>query len=205
MDTFDLKKYLAEGRLYEDETADLDKAMAKGLSALEMGDSSLEDEDLSQVVKEDKEQLNESITGLVVGGILAAPKLIQWIGKSIGTIGKLLGKDENSIAKGIEKFGTKWEKLYIKVIAKVIKTTGFAKPLWMKDGKQNDSDLYAVSKVVFGVILAVAAGNAISAAVSTSSPIVAALEGIFGGTKVTEIVGIVPKVTKALNLNENKL
>ena len=33
MDTFDLKKYLAEGRLYEDETADLDKAMAKGLSA----------------------------------------------------------------------------------------------------------------------------------------------------------------------------
>ena len=98
MDTFDLKKYLAEGRLYEDETADLDKAMAKGLSALEMGDSSLEDEDLSQVVKEDKEQLNESITGLVVGGILAAPKLIQWLGKSIGVIGKFLGKDESSIA-----------------------------------------------------------------------------------------------------------
>jgi len=198
MDTFDLKKYLAEGRLYEDETADLDKAMAKGLSALEMGDSALEDEDLSQVVKEDKEQLNESITGLVVGGILAAPKLIQWLGKSIGAIGKLLGKDESSIAKGITKFGTKWEKLYVKAIAAVIKTTGFAKSLWMKDGKQNDKDLYAVSKVVFGVILAVAAGNAISAAVSTSSPIIAALESIFGGTKVAEIIGIVPKVAKAV-------
>ena len=198
MDTFDLKKYLAEGRLYEDETADLDKAMAKGLSALEMGDSALEDEDLSQVVKEDKEQLNESITGLVVGVILAAPNLIQWFAKSIGAIGKLLGKDESSIAKGITKFGTKWEKLYVKAIAAVIKATGFAKSLWMKDGKQNDKDLYAVSKVVFGVILAVAAGNAISAAVSTSSPIIAALEGIFGGTKVAEIIGIVPKVAKAV-------
>ena len=198
MDNFDLKKYLAEGRLYEDETAGLDKAMAKGLSALETGDSLLDDEDLSQVVKEDKEQLNESITGLVVGGILAAPKLIQWMGKGIGVIGKLLGKDESSIAKGIEKFGTKWEKLYIKAIAKVIKTTGFAKPLWMKGGKQNDSDLYAVSKVVYGVILAVAAGNAISAALSTSSPIVAALETVFGTTKVVEIIGIVPKVAQAI-------
>ena len=68
----------------------------------------------------------------------------------------------------------------------------------MKDGKQNNKDLYAVSKVVFGVILAVAAGNAISAAVSTSSPIIAALESIFGGTKVAEIIGIVPKVAKAV-------
>lgn len=197
MDNFDLKAYLIEGRLYENEPVDLDKAMQQGLAALEAGSSSLKDEDLSQVVKED-EVLNESATGLIVGGILAAPKLIEWLGKAIGKISKLFGKDDSAIAKGIEKFGKKWEKLYVKTIAVIIKKTGFAEALWMKGGKQDNENLYALSKTIFGIILAVAAGNAISAAVSTSSPIIAALESVFGGTKVAEIIGIVPKVTKAL-------
>ena len=93
------RKYLTE----ENTSQDLDKAMQQGLSKLNSISSNLDDEDLSKVVKEQKEILTESITGLVIGGVLAAPKILQWIGTGVGAIAKFFTGNESEIAKWIEE------------------------------------------------------------------------------------------------------
>lgn len=189
------RKYLTE----KSTSQDLDKAMQQGLSKLNSIPSDLNDEDLSTVVKEQKEILTESITGLVIGGVLAAPKILQWIGTGVGAIAKFFTGNESEIAKWIEEKGEKWEKFYVKSISFVVRKTGFASAIWKKDGVQNDNLLYATSKVIYGIILAAAAGQAISGAITAASPIFTALEGVLGGVKVVEIVGIIPKVKQAIS------
>ena len=84
------------------EEAEVDAAMKAGLSALTSGGASLDE------IKDDEQpqELNESIVALVASGLLAAPKIIEWIGKAIGFISKPFqkDKDENVIAKKIEHF-----------------------------------------------------------------------------------------------------
>jgi len=196
---FDLKAYLANNPLLNEaedaDIEDIDDAVEAGAKML--NPSELQEVDLSEsVITEEKEVLTEEITSLVVGGLLAAPKLMEWLGKAIKFIGKkLLGKDENKIADWIINKGHKWESLYIKAITAAVKLTGFAKQVWKKeDGSIDEQKLVLTAKVLFAVILAVAGGMAIKSALSSSSPVIQALESTFAGVKMSEIAAITAKV-----------
>ena len=199
MNTFDYRKYLANNPLLnEAEDADMeaiDDAVEDAVKLLNPAE--LKEIDLSEaIITEEKEVLNEAVASLVIGGLLAAPKLMEWLGKAIKFIGKkLLGKDETKIADWIIEKGHKWEKLYIKAIIAAVKFTGFAKQVWQKeDGSVDEQKLVLTAKVLFAVILAVAGGVAIKGVLSANSAIIQALESTFAGVKATEIAGIVGKV-----------
>ena len=172
---------------------EIDAAMKAGLSALTSGGESLDE------IKDDEQpkELNESIVGLIASALLAAPKIIEWIGKAIGFISKpfMKDKDENEIAKKIEHFGHKWEKLYLKAIIWVVKKTKFVQQLWITpDKKIDEQKLLIVAKYIYAGILAIALGNAIKTVLGSASPIMKAIETSLGGIKATEIAQIASKV-----------
>ena len=199
MDTFDYKKYIANNPLLKEEKDTeieaIDNAVEDAIKLLNPAE--LKEIDLSEaIIAEEKEVLKEAVSSLVIGGLLAAPKLIEWLGKAIKFIGKkLAGKDENKIADWIINFGHKWEKFYIKVLVNAVKLTGFASQIWKnKDGSIDEQKLVLTAKVLFAVILAVAGGMAIKGVLSTNSVIIQALESTFTGVKATEIAGIANKI-----------
>jgi hypothetical protein len=199
MDTFDYKKYIANNPLLKEEKDTeieaIDDAVEDAIKLL--NPSELKEIDLSEaIIAEEKEVLKEAVSSLVIGGLLAAPKLIEWLGKAIKFIGKkLAGKDENKIADWIINFGHKWEKIYIKVLVNAVKLTGFASQVWKnKDGSIDEQKLVLTAKVLFAVILAVAGSMAIKGVLSTNSAIIQALESTFAGVKATEIAGIANKI-----------
>jgi hypothetical protein len=172
---------------------EIDTAMKAGLSALTSGGASLDE------IKDDEQpkELNESIVALVASGLLAAPKIIEWIGKAIGFISKPFqkDKDENVIAKKIEHFAHKWEKFYIKVIIWVVKKTKFLQQIWMTpDKKIDEQKLLVVAKYIYAGLLAIAMGQAIGAVLGPASPIIKAIEGSLGGVKAIEIAQIASKI-----------
>ena len=147
-------------------------------------------------------QLNESVTAMVVSGLLAAPKIIEWIGKGVGFLVKSFSKkDESSIGKSIEKFGHKWEKFYMSLIKGAIKLTGFLESNWKKGKEVDEEKLELIAKVIFAVILAVAAGNALKTVLSPASPAIKAIEATFGGIKAAEIATIAKTVANKLGIN----
>jgi hypothetical protein len=166
---------------------DTDAALSQGLSALK---------DLEEIEGvEIEEDLNESVTGLVVSGLLAAPKILEWIAIAIGKISKAFsGSDENKAADTINKVAHKWEGYYLSAIKFAVKKLGIAKSVWSVDGKVDEDKLKTTAKILYAVILALAAGNAINAVLSPSSAIIKALEGALGGIKGTEIVQIVSSI-----------
>jgi hypothetical protein len=199
MDTFDYKKYIANNPLLKEEKDTeieaIDDAVEDAIKLL--NPSELKEIDLSEaIIAEEKEVLKEAVSSLVIGGLLAAPKLIEWLGKAIKFIGKkLAGKDENKIADWIINFGHTWEKIYIKVLVNAVKLTGFASQVWKnKDGSIDEQKLVLTAKVLFAVILAVAGSMAIKGVLSTNSAIIQALESTFAGVKATEIAGIANKI-----------
>lgn len=179
----------------EDEDSSIDDAIEGGASQL-ADLSSLEKEEYKLSVTTEGEVITESVTGLVVGGLLAAPKILEWIGKSINWVAKkLAGKDEVKIASWIEKNAHKWEKLYIKVLIAGLKFTGFASKIWKKeDGDIDEQKLVTTAQVLYVIILAVAAGTAVKTVLSPNSAIVKALEATFGSVKVGEIISFLGKI-----------
>jgi hypothetical protein len=149
------------------------------------------------VIKEEKEKLNEAILPLIIGGFLSFPKLIQFLGKTIRLIKRLFGRkpSEDDIASKIEKEGKRLEGKYVKAIEKIIKFTGFAKKHWKdeKTGKVNAEKLEDTAEILFAVILVVAgtvaAGGALSA-FKEGSTLFAAVEGGLTSVKATEIAAI---------------
>jgi len=173
--------------------AEIDTAMKAGLSALTSGGASLDE------IKDDEQpkELNESVVALIGSGLLAAPKIIEWIGKAIGFITKPFrkDKDESVIAKKIEHFAHKWESVYIKAIIWVVKKTKFVEQIWMTpDKKIDEQKLLVVAKYIYAGILAVAMANAIGAVLGPASPIMKAIEGSLGSVKAIEIAQIAAKV-----------
>jgi len=174
--------------------AEIDAAMKAGLAALTNEGKKLEEiEDNNQ-----PQELNESVVALIASGMLAAPKIIEWVGKAIGFITnpfKKDNKDENTIAKKVEHFAHKWEKVYIKAIMWVVKKTKFVKQIWMdSNGKVDDQKLLVVAKYLYAAILAIALGNAVGTILGPASPIMKAIEGSLGGVKAIEIAQIASKV-----------
>jgi len=183
----------------DDSSVEMEKALKAGLAQLK------EDVDLTPSLSEmldEEEQLDESMTGLIVGGLLAAPKLLTWLGKAVNAIAKFFkGGEETEIGHGIEHAGHKWEGLYVKSIAWALKKmhkSKLGKYYSEEDGSLDEDKLYALSQTIYGVILALAAGNAVSGALNSGSVVVQGLESLFGGTKAIEIVQIAQKVRHVL-------
>ena len=173
--------------------AEIDAAMKAGLAALTNEGKKLEE------IKDNNnsQELNESVVALIASGLLAAPKIIEWIGKVIGWISKPFNKnkDENAIAKKIEHFAHKWEKVYIKSIIWVIKKTKFVQKIWMTpDGKVDEQKLVVVAKYIYAGVLALAVAQAIGAVLGPSSAIIKAIESSLGGIKAVEIAQIASKI-----------
>ena len=63
--------------IVESEEQEIDQALSAGVNALQ---------DLSSLDEIEEQPLEESVVGLVVSGLLAAPKLIEWLGKGISII-----------------------------------------------------------------------------------------------------------------------
>ena len=195
MNTFDFKNYLAAGGVDQQLTeAQIHEEIEKIFEEF-LSDSSNEN-----LIKEEKEQLDESLAGLIVGGVLSAPKLIALLGKFIKKISKVFGKDtsEEGIGAWIEKKGEQLEGLYIKGLMKAIKFTGLAKSVWKKEDGSIDKDkLHDTAEVLFAVILviaAAAAGQTAFSALKDGSGIMAAIEGGLTGIKGSEILAIVKKI-----------
>ena len=186
----------------ETEDSNIDAAFKGGVSQL-TDLSSLKEGEYESTVTTEGETLNESITGLVVGGLLAAPKILEWIGKSINWIAKkLAGKDEVKIATWIEKNDHKGEKLYIKAIVGAIKLTGFASKIWKKeDGSIDEQKLLTTAQVLYVVILAIAAAGAVKTVLGPNSVVIKALESTFGSIKVGEIVSFIGKIKSQAKLS----
>ena len=186
----------------EVEDSSIDAAFKGGVSQL-TDLSSLKEGEYESTATTEGETLNESVTGLVVGGLLAAPKILEWIGKSINWIAKkLAGKDEVKIATWIEKNAHKWEKLYIKAIVGAIKLTGFASRIWKKeDGSVDEQKLLITAQVLYVVILAIAAAGAVKTVLGPGSPVIKALESTFGSVKVGEIVSFIGKIKSQTKLS----
>ena len=129
MNNFDFKNYLAAGgvgqQLIETQVhEEINFLFEEFLS-----------NSINENIIEDKTQLEESAIGLIAGGLLSAPKLLTLLGKLVGKISKLFGKDtsEEGVAAKIEKAGENLEKKYIKLLMKAIKFTGLAKKVWTKE------------------------------------------------------------------------
>ena len=198
MNTFDFKNYLAAGGVDQQLT---EAQIHEEIDIIFEGFLS---DSVNENIIEDKTQLEESLTGLIVGGILSAPKLIALLGKLIKKIAKLFGKDtsEEGVAAKIEKAGENLEEKYIKFLMKIIKLTGLAKKVWTKeDGSIDENELHDTAEVIFAVILAVAAISATGGAFSAfkeGSTLFAAIEGGLTGVKGSEIAAILSKVGSKL-------
>jgi hypothetical protein len=201
--TFDLKKFLVENKLtynsriqeVDDNDSELDAAMKAGLSALSSGGSSL-----TEITDEEQpKQLNESATALILSGLLAAPKIVEWIAKGVGAIAKLFrskgNPDDPAFIEKTVKFAHKWEKLYINAIIWVVKKTKFVKDIWMTaDGKVDEQKLLVVAKYIYAAVLALAIGNAVGTVLGPGSALLKGIEGALGSVKAVEIVQIAAKV-----------
>ena len=171
--------------------AEIDKAMQSGLSALKDTSS------LDEIKDEDQpKQLNEEPVTLIASALLAAPKILSWIGKIVGYVASpFTGEDENSVSKKIQHFAHKWEGLYLKGIIFMIKFTKFGKQLWLlPNNKVDEQKLVALAKIIYGVILAIAMGNAVGTVLGSASPALKAIEGTLGGVKAIEIAQIASKI-----------
>jgi hypothetical protein len=172
---------------------EIDAAMKAGLSVL-----TTEAKFLDEIKDENQPQeLNESVLALIGSGLLAAPKIIEWIGKAIAFISKpfMKNKDENAIAEKIVHFAHKWEKLYLKAIIWTVKKTKFVQQIWMTpDGSVDEQKLVVVAKYIYAGILAVAMGQAIGAVLGPSSTVIKAIEGSLGTVKAVEIAQIASKI-----------
>lgn len=212
MNTFDFKKYIAEGGIEENlllaelnEHFDLFIEEASQVEPLNESDP---------LTEEEKQHLNEvEPISLTVGLILSAPKIIELLGKLIKGAVSVFKKVKNKLGLGDDKDvsgenkATAWlennaHKLhdkYINIIKKTVKFLGFASKIWKdpETKKVDEEKLKLVAEVLLLVAIGVAAGYSFTGGISAlkaGHPIVAALEGGLGAIKGSEIADILAKV-----------
>ena len=105
-------------------------------------------------------------------------------------------KEKSTVSNWIEKNGHTLHKKYLKIVMRVVKVTGMAKSVWKdkESGKVDIKKLKLTAEVLLNVAIAVAGASAIGgaySAMSSGSPIVAAIETGLGGVKGAELAAAV--------------
>ncbi len=212
MNTFDFKKYIAEGGIEEKLLlAELNGHFDSFIQEFSQVESLNESDSLTE---EEKQQLNEvEPISLTIGLILSAPKIIELLGKLIKGAVSIFKKVKNKLGLGggedvsgenkatawLENNAHKLHNKYINIIKKTVKLLGFASKVWKdpETGKADEEKLKLVAEVLLLVAIGVAAGYSFTGGVSAlkaGHPIVAALEGGLGAIKGSEIADILTKV-----------
>ena len=98
------------------------------------------EEDIKAVHESEKPLLNEALVSIIIGAVMAAPKIIEYLAQVIRFIVKIFkplkNKDgdfetgENKVSDWIEKQGHTLHHKYIHVVMKVVKLLGVAKSVW---------------------------------------------------------------------------
>jgi len=194
MENFDLRKFLAEGRLLEVETLQADPVADKdaqqglnsALALLQQGADSV------QASPKDGE-LDESLTlGLIAG----APGLIGLLGKGVNGISSLFQKDKKTgtvVGNALKKFGHNLEHKYIDVIGALIKKA-FPKRYGNQNPNDETSELYKVAHGVYAAMLVAAAVSSGAEALEAHNLIAKGLEGGLSAFKSAEVVGLAQKI-----------
>ena len=166
-------------------------------------------EDINAVHESEKPLVNEAVVSIIVGAVLAAPKLMEYLAEVVKFIVKIFRKlfkgggkseeGENTVSNWIEKNGHTLHKKYIKIVMKVVKLFGVAKTVWKdkQSGKVDIKKLKLTAEVLLNVAIAIAGASAIGGAVSafnSGSPIVAAIETGLGGVKGVELAAAVKSI-----------
>jgi hypothetical protein len=191
---------ILEQYINETEEQAADAAMKGGLSALESGLADLKGYEAPEPKKEGK--VNEALAAVIGSGLLAAPKLIEWLGDAVNFIARKMSGNKNiQTGKGIAEFGKKWEHFYISILIKGVKLTGFLESQWMgKDGKPDQDKLKLIAKVLYAVILGIALTTAVKGIISPGSAIIKSLEAVFGTTKAVEIISIAKTIASKMGV-----
>ena len=166
-------------------------------------------EDINAVHESEKPLVNEAVVSIIVGAVLAAPKLMEYLGQVVKFIVKIFRKlfkgggeseeGENTVSNWIEKNGHTLHKKYIKIVMKVVKLFGVAKTVWKdkQSGKVDIKKLKLTAEVLLNVAIAIAGASAIGGAVSafsSGSPIIGAIESGLGGIKGVELAAAVKSI-----------
>jgi hypothetical protein len=210
MDTFDLRKYLVEGRLYENE---IENELVNKLKSL--GSELKSKAEKTEVSPKDKE-VNEigfaGIGALVVG----APGLMSFLGKTANAIADVAKKGTDSavfdketykkggaknltqtkFGKGLVDAGHKLEEFYLDSIGGWI---AGAYPSKFKDqhvnGKVVDgSELDKITHQIYTGLLVAGAIGAAFEAVNATSAIMSSFEGGTAGLKAKEVIDLAQKI-----------
>lgn len=165
--------------------------------------------DIDAVHESEKPLVNEAVVSIIVGAVLAAPKLMEYLAQVVKFIVKIFRKlfkgggkseeGENTVSNWIEKNGHTLHKKYIKIVMRVVKLFGVAKTVWKdkQSGKVDIKKLKLTAEVLLNVAIAIAGASAIGGAVSafnSGSPIVAAIESGLGGVKGVELAAAVKSI-----------
>lgn len=159
------------------------------------------------LTEEEKAVLSEAVA-TIIGAILAAPKILEYIGRIVQWVvkifRKLVGKPspdneegENAVAEKIKQVAHKWHGMYVFVIKKIVKVSGFQSEFWAPDGKTDEDKLKLTAEILLNVAIAVAAGFAVYGAVTyaaSGKTMMSALEISLGSVKADELALAVKKI-----------
>jgi len=206
MDTFDLRKYLAENPLLREEMSE--EEMTKKLEASlkqAAGDAkALENEPVSKKNQELNEAVGLTIAALVVG----APGILKVLGKISQAIGWIFGlnkdkkdgKKGNMVSRALEKAGKNLHHFYVKQIAKGL--TNAYPSLYDRDrNKKIDTTEFRnaeedAEKAYAAMLIAAAIATGWSAAHAASS-VVAGLKAAEIGVDIADVVAIGSKLAQS--------
>ena len=166
-------------------------------------------EDINAVQESEKPLVNEAVVSIIIGAVLAAPKLMEYLAQVVKFVVRIFkpftNKDgnfedgENKVSSWIEKNGHTLHSKYIKIVMKVVKLFGVAKTVWKdkQSGEVDEKKLKLTAEVLLNVAIAIAGASAIGGAVSAfnaGSPIIGAIESGLGGVKGVELAAAVKSI-----------
>ena len=142
MDTFDLKKYLAEGRLFEDEVNQLGDELA---------------DEIKDILDDEKDSLKEVASFItILSVVLASTTLLNILSKFAGKIFKKFNFPSGEKgAKAIEKFTEKAESKFKSPIKKVVS-------FFTKDESEINMVTNSLFLILILVLAVLAGGGAVS-------------------------------------------
>ncbi len=200
MDNFNLKKYLAEGRLYEATEEEILKKLEQGLKQGLGAAKALENEPVS---KKDKE-LEESAIGITLGalaiGMPGILKLFSKISQGIGWLFGLNKGDGNMASRFLAKISHGLHMTYVKLIAKGLKSAYPSRYDKNEDGDVDNFELKEqlmddAEKIYAGMLAAAAIATGVSA-FSAASSVVASLKGAEIAVDAADIAIIASNIAK---------